>query len=237
MFTPSGAQIIRHETAAAETSASEASVAHMDAIIGHVERHIGQVANVFHETVSPHVHIDILHVLPTSTRPCQVLVTCGMSSKPMNAPEGAEEARYAELLIGLDPHWPITQDALRDPRFEWPITWLKQLARLPHEYNTWLWDGHTVPNGDPPEPFGPNTKQCCWLLLPPVIAPEDFHRLTLSPEVTIHFFGATALYAEEVTLKLNKGTDVLLPKLLQNGGCEALLLDRPNVGKRKLFGR
>ena len=49
-----------------------------------------------------------------------------------------------------------------DPDFEtpggyWPYRMLKELARLPHEFDTFLWKGHTVPNGDPPQPYGPNT--------------------------------------------------------------------------------
>ena len=35
-----------------------------------------------------------------------------------------------------------------------------QLARLPHEFQTLLWQGHTVPNGDPALPYARNTKLC-----------------------------------------------------------------------------
>gem|GEM_PF-6439728 len=37
--------------------------------------------------------------------------------------------------------------------------------------------GHTVPNGDPAEPYAANTQLCCALLAPPSIAPDGFETL------------------------------------------------------------
>ncbi|MDG4772986.1 hypothetical protein [Solwaraspora sp. WMMD792] len=31
------------------------------------------------------------------------------------------------------------------------------MARLPHEYSTWIGDWHSVPNGDPPQPYAAGT--------------------------------------------------------------------------------
>ena len=69
----------------------------------------------------------------------------------MNVPDGWEDYRYAEMMICLPPDWNMDQRAWNDERHYWPIRLLKTLARLPHEYNTWLSDCHTMPNGDPPE--------------------------------------------------------------------------------------
>ncbi len=50
--------------------------------------------------------------------------------------------------------------------FYWPIEWLKRIARYPHDNDTWLGGPHTIiANGEPPEPFAPNTKMSCLLLL------------------------------------------------------------------------
>jgi hypothetical protein len=92
----------------------------------------------------------------------------------------------------------------------WPVRQLKMLARLPHEYQTWLWLGHTVPNGDPPEPFAPSTGLCCSLLTLPLSLPRDFVTLKAHRSKTIVFFTLIPLYQEEMELKLQKGTDELL---------------------------
>ena len=52
------------------------------------------------------------------------------------------------------------------------MRWLKQLARMPHEYDTWLWTGHTVPNFDPPEPYDESTSLCGALVMPPMLVPD-----------------------------------------------------------------
>ena len=53
-----------------------------------------RIGVVFHEIVSDVVHIDLLHVPPRRERPFHTLVTCGMSVRPMNVPQDAEEFRY-----------------------------------------------------------------------------------------------------------------------------------------------
>lgn len=60
-----------------------------------------------------------------------------------------EVPRYAELVISLPPFWPLDEQSWRDERHYWPVRLLKTLGRLPHEYDTWLGVGHTIPNGDP----------------------------------------------------------------------------------------
>ena len=68
-------------------------------------------------------------------------------------PEDAGAETRAELMIALPAEWKLADSQLEDERWYWPIRNLKALARLPHEYETWLGFGHTVPNGDPPEPY------------------------------------------------------------------------------------
>src|SRR5262249_53710239 len=150
------------------------------------------------------------------------LVTSGMSDLPMSAPEGAEECRFAELLVSLPPDWPLTQAAFADERHYWPVRWLKMLARFPHEYDTWLWSGHSVPNGDPPEPFAPNTDLCCALLLTPVLVPDEFLTLPVADDRVIHFFGLVPLYAEEVEYKLKHGAEAFAARLADRGVTELL---------------
>lgn len=208
----SGAPVYRHQPGPEPPPLSHETPT-LDAVEAHVERHIGPVDTVFHEIVSPHVHIDVLQVAPTSERPLRTLVTCGCSARPMAVPDDpqlAEVPRRIELVAHLPPDWPVTDDAFEDERHYWPVRLLKTLARLPHEYGTWLGYGHSMPNGDPPEPYAPGTALCGAILLPPINTPEAFWRLEDPQHGEIAFFGVVALHADELALKLDRGTDALI---------------------------
>jgi predicted Zn finger-like uncharacterized protein len=211
----------------------------IERISRHIEQYCGKVENVLHELVSDLVHIDIHYVKPTPHRNYHTLVTSGMSDRPMAAPEQAAEFRYAELMLCLPPEWPVgeTYSVLPgqdvNPRHYWPVYVLKLLARFPHQFNTWLWWGHTLPNGDPPEPYADNTGLCCALLLEPVRMAKEFRRLIIDDEKTIHFFAVVPLYQEELQLKLDKGAEALFPGFEKQGVTELLDIKRPNVCKKR----
>jgi predicted Zn finger-like uncharacterized protein len=205
----------------------------IEQISAHIEQHVGKIATVYHELISDLVHIDIHLVEPTREQPFHTLITSGMSDLPMHPPEGAEDCRFAELLLCLPPDWPLSREAFEDERNYWPIRWLKMLARFPHEYDTWLWFGHSVPNGDPPQPFAANTALCCQLLLAPVLVPEEFLVLPLSEEKSICFFSVVPLYREEMDFKLKHGTDALVERFERHQVTEMLDPTRQNVCKKK----
>src|SRR5262245_43817865 len=106
----SGSPIWRHEARPRDFRLATGDPASIEAISNHIETHLGKVAGVFHE-LSDLVHVDVHMVGPTQGRPYQYLVTSGMSDLPMAVPEGAEEWRYAELVVKLPPDWPLTQEA------------------------------------------------------------------------------------------------------------------------------
>lgn len=233
--TESGTPIYRHQPRERPFELAEGDESAIEAITGHIEKHIGPPATVFHELLSDLIHVDVHLVAPTAERNYYTLITSGMSDRPMSPPEGAEELRYAELVLCLPPDWPLTDDAFNDEANYWPIRWLKTLARLPHEYNTWLWATHTVPNGDPAQPFADNTKLCCQLLLKPVLFPPAFHTLSINDQKTIHFLTVVPLYREEMNFKLSTGLDPLLARLDAVGVTELINIRRKNACK-KWFG-
>ena len=51
----------------------------MEAVEGHIQQYFGKVENVFHELVSPDIHVDICMVPPTEERDYCTLVTMGMA--------------------------------------------------------------------------------------------------------------------------------------------------------------
>jgi len=210
------------------------------AVSSHIEKHLGTEPTVFHEVLSDLVHVDVHISAPTSDRACWVLTTSGMAERPMKAPDAVSECEFAEVYVCLPPHWPglsggsdevkfIDDDhPLHEPENYWPIHMLKSIARLPHEYETWLWGGHTVPNGDPAEPFADNTGFCCMALLPGLETPAGFDEMRVGDR-DVAFFALWPLYKEEMELKLTKGMDALLERFERAGITEVIDVNRPNV--------
>ena len=210
---------------------------HIEAIGAHIERHLGPVSGVFHEIISDLVHIDV-HVVPATDQfPYLRLVTSGMSDLPMTVPEDADVdlPRYMELMVTLPADWPISQDAFEDERNYWPVRLLKGLARLPHEYDTWLGFGHTIPNGHPSEPYAPGVGFDGAIVLPPVTTPEAFAELELADGKVISFMTIIPLYPEEMDLKLKKGAEALIDRFDAKNIQDVIEPGRVNVAKKR-FG-
>lgn len=230
----SGAPIFRYTDGEKEWEAPQGEEC-IEQISDHIERHIGPVDMVFHEVLSDTVHIDVHHVKPTPERPFHTLVTSGMSDLPMTMPDGTEAPRYLELMVTLPDYWQLSMEAMKDEQWYWPVRQLKFLARFPHKYSTWLGWGHSIPNGDPAEPFADNTGLCGILILPSVNVPEAFYTLDIDAEKTITFMSLVPLYEEEMNLKLRKGSDALLERFDREDITDIVAENRKNVGKKR-FG-
>ena len=231
-FSPGGSQLHVHEARTKDFETAIGDEASIEAISNHIESHVGKVDVVFHELVSDLVHIDVHVVAPSEERPFYTLVTSGMSDRPMTVPDELHEHRFAELVISLPEDWTLSEDEFKDEANYWPIRLIKTLARLPHEYDTWLGFGHTVPNADPPEPYASNTGFSCALVGIPLLVDEEFCTLEL-PNKRINFYSIVPMYDEETEFKLEHGLDQLLNKFDKYEVCELLDLERRNVVKRR----
>jgi Suppressor of fused protein (SUFU) len=241
-YAPSGAPIWRYGAPKKSEGGSGGDSQLIEAVSEHIEKHIGTINMVFHEIVSQDVHVDIYHVAPTSNRDYHTLITSGMSEKAMRTPEGAEEFRYAELMLGLPASWigeidchkPTTETFPSEEKY-WPVRWLTLLARFPHQYETYLSWGHTIPNNDPPEAFAANTEMCCVLLVSPSLLPEEAHTIAIGRKKEVHLWAVVPIYPEELELKLTEGAERLEELFRQYGVTELLDPRRVNVvtGKRR----
>ena len=86
-----------------------------------------------------------------------------MGAHRMNVPKELAEYKLerAEIVVYLPADWNISD---HEEKNYWPLRWLKILARLPLEEDSWLGWGHSVPNG---KPFAENTQLSSVLLINP----------------------------------------------------------------------
>lgn len=225
----SGAPIYHHSQRTREFTPVFGNSVYTEKISKHIETHLGPIAKVLHELASDLVHVDIYWIKPSHERPYHTLVTSGMSDMPMTVPEEWAKYQYAELMMHVPKDWPLDQKSWNNPLLFWPIHWLKLLARLPHEFSTFLLEGHTIPNGDPPLPFAPSTKLCCMCLTQPVSTSPEFKILQADDSKTIYFWNVFPLYREEMDYKLEQGMSALLMKLQEKEVPLVLDLARLNV--------
>lgn len=225
-----------------DTSAPEQEALHAEDIGNSLEPFLGD-HYVYHELVSTAVHMDVLVFPPTPARNQWTFVTSGMSDKPMSVPDGLDQDKYgyAELVIAVPPDWFTKDDKgwipeaqLKDPEKYWPIETLKYLGRFPHEYRTWFWDSHTIPNGNPPAPFSDRTRMDGVVLSELADWPEKYRVVKAKDRTLINLFAVIPLYPDEMQAKLDLGYDVLMPALAKAGVGELVAQTRPSVGPELL---
>ena len=184
----------------------------MEAVEGHIEQYFGKVENVFHELVSPDIHVDICMVPPTEERDYYTLVTMGMGAHRMNVPKELAEYKLerAELAIALPGNWKLKHEDLKNERWYWPIRLLKTLARLPIASDTWLGFGHTMDNEDD---FAKDTKLCAAILTGPQGTQDGSEVCILPSGEEVNFYQVIPLYREELEYKMEHDADALLDKM------------------------
>ena len=184
----------------------------MEAVEGHIQQYFGKFENVFHELVSPDIHVDICVVPPAGERDYYTLVTMGMGAHRMNVPEELAEYKLerAELAIALPADWKLDQKSMQDERWYWPIRLLKVLARLPIASDTWLGFGHTMSNQ---ENFAKGTELCAAILTGPQGTEDGSEVCILTDGEEVNFYQVIPLYRDELEYKMEHDADALLDKM------------------------
>lgn len=203
----------------------------IDAIEAHIDEFLGEPDVVYHEEESHIVHIDAHVLFATDHDDATTLVTSGMSARAMNVPgdvpEG-EKYRYTELALHLPFHWPQDWETLRKPENWWPIQTLFTLARLPHDQESWVWAGHTMANGEPPQPYAANTRLCAALVTPCFLLPEEFETMDRPGGGEITFHNVAFIFPEELEFCREHGSDAFFDRCKEAGlsPFELLVVDR-----------
>jgi Suppressor of fused protein (SUFU) len=210
-----------------EKSAGDVGI--IKAVGDHIQRHIGDIAIVFHEKVSTDIHIDIFHSADTPKRPFHTLVTSGMSQKPMSVPRGAEDGILAELMLCLPASWAVNAQAFKDENNYRPVRLLKRLARYPHENKTWLYSGHSIISSDSPQPFAGNTKMTSAVLRYPFLVPDNALTIDVADGRRIRLWAVVPVYSEERVFIERNGFERFEELLRQHRVTELLDPNRVNV--------
>ena len=227
---PNKPVFITHEKRRVPRREARGDPANIQAIQRHVERHVGPVEAVLHESTSDLVHLDIFVVAPDGRRNWYTLVTSGMSEAPMRIPhDGGYQLAHAELTICLPPDWPLLKSAFHEPRFWWPVERLLTLARLPHEDDSWLGCSHIVPDEVRPSIHAKEAGFFGVLFLPSTVLPDSFHVLLRGGSKKIEFLALYPLYPDEVTLVLHEGEAPLVGGFRRWGITDVFQVDRRNI--------
>ena len=167
------------------------------------ERLFGERVNVSHESTPkvPHINVNAYK------RNFYTLVTSGMSDLPMNLDPQAvgKSARRVELVFycaGIRPEY---------------IETLRWLAHFPHDYQTWVGHGHTIPNGSPSAPMWSSRNLDTVLLMPTIVKPDNGLRehLTIQND-PVELLWVVPLSKAECDLKLAKGFPAILDLFERN---------------------
>lgn len=203
----------------------------MDAMTEHFEKWIGPVGNVFHELISPIVHVDVHIVAPNEKCPNYVLFTTGMAEKPMAGPS---EGAFAEIMIVLPPDWKLDFDPDEEESDSyWPIGMMKMLARLPHQMNTRLKPGISIPNGDPPEAF-PGTDFWGIVLGDPYGFPPGLTSCKVDKR-TVKVLTMIPLYRDEMEWKIQQPTGDALFEYAKSKGVDLSTLLKIDPKRQNLM--
>ena len=196
----------------------------------YIEEQVGHFDEVIHEIVSPDIHLDIIVVPPTEEDPYYKLVTMGMGAYAMNVPEDLKEyhLEHAELMMYLPKHWNLRSS---DERDYWPIRYLKILARLPLECDTWLGYGHTVHGNAEMEPFAENTGFNSIMLLSGMNKWYEHMELNMSSGKKINFYQLFPLYQEELDYKMETSLEELMALFNEDDAFPVLNIRRQNYCK------
>jgi len=209
---PDGTQILHHDASERQTGIPDQdTITFRQAREAAYTELFGEPLSVSHELLPQIPHIDVYTFKRTSKRPegdqfVYPLVTGGMSDLPMTVPQQAVHSpRRVELVFYCT-----------EPREEY-IQTLRWLAHFPHDSKSWLGHGHTMPNGNPPEPLWGSAGLNTVIFMPPIVSKDQTlpNRFQINGD-PVHLLWVVPLSAAECNYKLQNGFDAMLDLFDQN---------------------
>lgn len=194
----------------------------LEAVEKHISTYFGNCETVFHEIVSPDIHVDLFQIEPTDERNYINVITCGMGAHRMNTPKDYKELSRAELVISLPADWKINDT---QEKWWWPLRLLKTIARLPIDTKSWVGWGHTIQFG---KGFCGDAGFEGALLLSAAAGANGCEVCELPNGEKVHFYQVIPIYKNEMKFKQKYGANALLDILSEKTGI-VVDAERPSV--------
>lgn len=197
----------------------------------HLTEFLGDDFDLLSEKVSVGIHLDLYVFRPIEEFPYLTLVTSGLADLAMNAPDGL--ADRMELLLALPTGWPgidpLDRDLLSDEANYWPIRLLKDIARIPSTYDSFLTWGHTILDEDRAL-FAPNLPFNGAIVGPPIGYPPPMMR-AVTPVGEVDYLAVFPTTPAEMDFKVATpgGGEALIDRFLDDGVTAVIDPNRPSV--------
>ncbi len=156
--------------------------------------------------------VHIYHIKATAEQPFHVLISNGMSRVDMPVPDDAQELRCAELLCFLPAEVSLSAEALQDTNANWPLTWMRTIARSSVYERKWFTYGSMFGNGG--EKIG-NTSFTHLIMLNSTTLPEEIQEIPVEGK-SIVLYALIPLLLEEAEIRRKEGIEALVNILSSN---------------------
>jgi hypothetical protein len=150
---------------------------HVECLGNHLAKFFtDEETTVFHELLSLDFHLDVYFIKPLD-REYNILLTSGMSLLEMTVDADVEDRRdylFAELMVLLPKELELSQVHTGEEKNSWIVSMLKQTARFPHHYDTFISIGHTLQATEDMKPYSNETDFVGSIILPSATFDSDF---------------------------------------------------------------
>lgn len=181
-----------------------------DAVMAHIEKYFSDGRGfLIEDDCNKLMNVDFFVSEPTENRDFYTIVTVGMGAMLMNVPRmyATMIPSRTELMICLPKEWKLKS---RSRRWNWPLKYMENIARIPIIEDSWFALGHIIPVH---QNLADNTKQSGFLLLEPQEnVPESF-KTELGDGTEVSFLQMIPLYEEEMDYESQFGFDALLDRM------------------------
>lgn len=210
---------------------------HAEWLSDHIDAHFPDAEiTVFHELITFDVKVHVYFIQPKDKK-YNILITSGMSSLAMQVPEEIEDKEnylFAELMLLIPKEVTFNNVYTGQNKNDFIISMLKQTAKFPHQYQTWMGIGHTIRASEDLEPYSNETEFIGGVMLPSATFDEDFTEIKRNGRL-ISILSFFPLYENELAYKIENGYNSFIDLIIKANALEILDNKRPNLISTKPF--
>lgn len=210
---------------------------HIECLTNHLSKYFkDNEITVFHEIVSLDFHLDVYFIKPAD-RNYNILLTSGMSLLEMTVNteiENRNDYLFAELMVLTPKELDFPQVYTGNEQNSWLISMLKQTARFPHYFDTFITIGQTLQATEDMKPYASETDYVGCAILPSITFDQDFTEVKCRGK-KINIYSLFPLYKNELEYKIQNGYAGLVDLLNKAQPKEIIDTKRTNLINNKSF--